>query len=261
MNLDDFIQDIARDAGRIQKDTYHKVKNWNTKSGRGDIVTEVDLACEKLIIDRIRQQYPSDPILSEEAGALGTEEDRPVWVIDPLDGTRNYMAGIPFFCVSIGLVRKGVAELGVVYDPIHDEMFFGRRGEGAFLNGEPIRVSEEDSLEDCIVSVAWVRSRVDGHRFTRVVERLSKETSYFRRLGSAALATCYVACGRVHAYLQGGLSPWDVAAGFMLIEEAGGMVTDFDGKPIDLRRKNIEVVTANPKLHCLLMDEVMRRQS
>lgn len=260
MSLDEFVQDIARDAGRIQRDAYHNVHNWRTKSGRGDIVTEVDEACEKLIIDRIRQEYPTDPILSEEAGALGVEEDRPVWVIDPLDGTRNYMAGIPFFCVSIGLVRRGVAELGVVYDPIHDEMFFAQRGGGAFLNGEPIRVSEERSIEDSIISVAWVRRKVDRHRFMRYIERLSKDTSYFRRLGSAALVSCYVACGRIHAYLQGGLSPWDMAAGVLLVEEAGGCVTDFDGGPVDLRHGDIEVVMANPELHAVLLHEIARRQ-
>ncbi len=260
MSIGQFMQDIARDAGQIQRETYHKVKDWRTKSGRGDIVTEVDLACEKLIIERIRQQYPSDPILSEEAGALGLEEDRPVWVIDPLDGTRNYMAGIPFFCVSIGLVRKGVAELGVVYDPTHDEMFYARLGEGAFLNGESIRVSDECCLEDCIISVAWVKRKVDHEQFTHFIDRLGRETSYFRRFGSAALAACYVACGRVHAYLQGGLNPWDMAAGVCLIQEAGGLVTDFHGAPIDLRKKKIEIVTANPELHSALMDEIMRRR-
>ena len=257
MSIDQFIQDVARAAGQIQKETYHKVKEWHTKTGRGDIVTEVDLACEKLIIGRIREQYPSDPILSEEAGALGLEEDRHAWVIDPLDGTRNYMAGIPFFCVSIGLVRNGVADLGVVYDPIHDEMFFARKGEGAFLNGEPIHVSDEQTMEDCIISVAWVKRKVDHLQFTHLVERLSRETSYFRRFGSAALAACYVACGRVHAYLQGGLCPWDVAAGACLIQEAGGLITDFHGAPIDLRNRNIEIVTANPNLHSTLINNIL----
>jgi myo-inositol-1(or 4)-monophosphatase len=258
MAIDDFIRNMAIDAGSIQREAFHKVKTWRTKTGRGDIVTEVDLACEKLILDRIRSEYPSDPILSEEAGAIGVEEDRPVWVIDPLDGTRNYMAGIPFFCVSIGLVRQGVAEVGAVYDPIHDEMFFARRGGGAFLNGEPIAVSEEHSLEDAIISVAWVRSKVDRHRFMRYIEQLSKETSYFRRFGSAALVSCYVACGRIHAYLQGGLNPWDMAAATLIIEEAGGRITDFSGCPIDLRNKHLDVVAANAKMQSLLMEEVTR---
>lgn len=261
MSIAEFIQQVARDAGHIQKEAYHKANAWRTKSGRGDIVTEVDEACEKLIIDRIRQEYPDDPILSEESGAIGVEDDRPVWVIDPLDGTRNYMMQIPFFCTSIGVVRRGVPEVAAIYDAIHDEMFFARRGQGAFLNGEPIRVSPEASLEDAIVSVAWVRRKVDRNRYMRYIEKLSNETSYFRRFGSAALAGCYVACGRVHAYLQGGLNPWDMAAAVLIVEEAGGCITDFRGCPIDLRNKDIEVVTANPELHAVLLSNVMRRQS
>lgn len=256
MLLDNFIQDTARDAGQIQKDTYHKVKSWRTKSGRGDIVTEVDLACEKLIIQRIKDEYPSDAILSEEVGRIGPESDGPVWVIDPLDGTRNYMAGIPFFCVSIGLVRQGVAEVGAVYDPIHDEMFFARRGAGAFLNGEPINVADDGEIEDAIISVAWVKRKASRERFVRYVDRLAGQTSYFRRLGSAALVSCYVACGRIGAYLQAGLNPWDMAAGTVIIEEAGGAVTDFDGSHVDLRDSNIEIVTAGPKLHSIIMREI-----
>ncbi len=259
MGIDQFIQEMARDAGRIQKDAFHKTYAWRTKTGRGDIVTEVDEACERVIIDRIRASYPDDPILSEEAGAIGVEQDRPVWVIDPLDGTRNFTMGIPFFCVSIALVRQGVPEIGAIYDPIHDEMFFARKGGGAFVNGEPIHVSEWDSLEDAIVSVAWVRRKVDRTRFLRLIDDLSRETSYFRRFGSAALVTAYVACGRVHAYLQGGLNPWDMAAGALLVTEAGGLITDLKGRPIDLRHKDIEVICANRKLHGILLNEVAKR--
>jgi len=260
MGLDEFIQSAARDAGRIQKDAFGTSYAWREKSGRGDIVTEVDEACEKLIIDRIRREYPDDPILSEEAGAIGIEEDRPVWVIDPLDGTRNYALGIPCFCVSIAVVRQGVPEVGAIYDPIHDEMFAARRGGGAFLNGEPMRVSDWDTLEDAMISVAWVRSKVHSARYLRIIERLSKHTSYFRRIGSAALVAAYVACGRFHAYLQGGLHPWDIAAAAVLVEEAGGLITDFEGHPIDLRHPSIEMVTANPELHAMLLDEVAGRK-
>jgi len=259
MDIGEFIQSTARDAGHIQKEAFHKTYTWRTKSGRGDVVTEVDEACEKLIIDRIRAEYPDDPILSEEAGAVGVERDRPVWVIDPLDGTRNFMMGIPFFCVSIGVVRRGVAEVGAIYDPIHDEMFFARKSEGAFCNGERIQVADEDSLDDAIISVAWVRRKVDRTRFLRLIDGLSKETSYFRRFGSAALVAAYVACGRVHAYLQGGLNSWDMAAGLLIVEEAGGVTTDFHGRPVDLRHKDIEVICSNPKLHGILRSELAPR--
>ncbi len=257
MTLDQFVQDLARDAGRIQNDAFHKPHTSRVKTGRGDIVTEVDEACEKLIIDRIRLHYPGYPILSEESGAIGVEEDRPVWVIDPLDGTRNYSMGIPSFCCSIGLVRQGVPEVGAIYDCVHDEMFFARRGSGAFLNGERITVAEWDSLEDAVVSVAWVRTKTKRQRFLGCIETLSRYTSYFRRFGSAALVASYVACGRIHAYMQGGLSPWDMAAAVLIVEEAGGCVTDLTGQPIDIRNPKIEVAMANPVLHDRLLRDVV----
>jgi len=259
VRLDDFIQDLARTAGHIQKKAFHHTYSWRSKTGKGDIVTEIDEACERLILDRITREFPNYPILSEESGAFGVEEDMPVWVIDPLDGTRNYKMGIPFFCTSIGLVRKGVPEIGAIYDPIHDEMFFAERGKGAFVNGERISIGCEDSLEDAIVSISWVKQKVNRHTFLNFIDELSHQTSYFRRFGSAALVTAYVACGRVDAYMQGGLNPWDMAAAVLLIEEAGGMITDFQGKPIDIRNKDIEVVTANPKLHSILLEKVIRR--
>jgi myo-inositol-1(or 4)-monophosphatase len=259
MSIEQFIQDMAREAGQIQKDAFHKLHVWRSKTGRGDIVTEVDEACEKLIIDRIKAEYPDYPILSEESGATGVEEDRPVWVIDPLDGTRNFMMGIPFFCCSIGLVRKGRTEIGAVYDGVHDEMFFAKRGDGASLNGERIEVSDWDSLEDACVSIAWVRTKSKRRRFLGYIEELSQHTSYFRRFGSAALVACYVACGRMHAYVQGGLSPWDMAAAVLIAEEAGAVVTDFDGQPVDIRDEKIAVVMANPRLHEMLLNDILRK--
>ena len=261
MELDAFIQDVATGAGRILMEWYHSEKVWRAKSDRGDIVTEVDEISEKYILGRIQKVYPDDHILSEEAGSIGeVDEDRRTWIIDPLDGTRNYITGIPFFCVSIGVTTCGRAEAGAVYDPMHDEMFYARRGQGARLNGEPISVSPEKELEDSIVSVSWVKRKADRNRFVRYIEELSKDTSYFRRFGSAALVLCYVACGRLNAYMQAGLNPWDVAAGAVIIEEAGGSITDFAGRPLDLRDKHIEVVTANPDLHSLIMDKVIGRR-
>jgi myo-inositol-1(or 4)-monophosphatase len=136
-------------------------------------------------------------------------------------------------------------------------MFFAERGRGAFLNGELISVCTEESMEDSLVSVSWVKRKVDRRVFVDYIEHLSRDTSYFRRFGTAALVMAYVASGRIHAYLQGGLNPWDVAAGVIIIEEAGGVVTDFDGRPIDLRDPDIEILTANPVLHSLLMKKVI----
>lgn len=222
-------------------------------------MTEVDEQSERYIIDRIRSEYPNDAILSEEIGAIGEAEN--VWVIDPLDGTRNYTMGIPFFCVTMAVTTEGRAFVGVTYDPIHDEMFLARKGERATLNGEPIHVSDESAIEDSIISVSWVKRKVDRRQFVEYIEDISRDTSYFRRFGSAALVMCYVASGRIHGYVQGGLNPWDVAAGTLIIGEAGGAITDFRGADIDLRNKDIEVATANPVLHSTLLNRVIRRSS
>lgn len=258
MELSEFVQDIAREAGRIVRDRFHTTKTFRQKTDRGDIVTEVDELSEAYIVDRIIKEYPEHCILCEESGLLGNQNGDHVWIIDPIDGTRNYMTGIPFFCVSIGIAKNGLAQLGVIYDPIHDEMFFAQRGKGAYLNSEPISVSSEKSLNDSIVSVSWVKNKVDGRKFVRYIEEISNETSYFRRLGSAALAMAYIACGRLDAYMQGGLNPWDVAAGVVLIEEAGGVLSDFTSKAIDLTKKHVEIVTANPNIHLILMDKIIR---
>ncbi len=255
MQLDDFIQDLARGAGEIIKSRYGAINAWRAKSDRGDLVTEADEQSEAYVMKRITSEFPRDHILSEEIGGAGGEGER-TWIIDPIDGTRNFAIGVPFFCVSIGVAVAGAVEAGAIYDPIHDEMFFARRGHGAYLNGEPIHVSADDTLEDALVAVSWVRLKVDGSRYIRLMDEISRETSYFRRLGSAALMLAYVACGRFHCFVQGGLNPWDVAAGVVLIEEAGGVVTDFYGKPIDIRNKSIEILAANPPIHSLLLKKL-----
>lgn len=257
MELIEFMKDMAFGAGRIQKDNYMQIENWRQKSGKGDIVTEVDEKCERYILDRLSKEYPDATILSEESGSVGVPGGKDVWIIDPLDGTRNYAMKIPFFCVSIGLTRNGAAYAGVIYDPIHDELFYAERGKGAFLNGEPIHVSKDESMDDSLLSVSWVKRKVERKRFIDIIDKLAHETSYFRRFGAAALVMSYVACGRLSAYIQGGLSPWDIAAGIVIIEEAGGKITDFDSRQINLSMKNIEVVTANSAIHSILINDVI----
>lgn len=259
VQMEEFIQDVARGAGEIVRQRFHTKKTWRAKSGPGDVVTEVDEEAERYILGRITSQFPNDSILSEECGAIGAGEEGRVWVIDPIDGTRNYMMGVPFFCVSIGVALAGVPGIGAIYDPIHDEMFFAQRGRGASLNGESIRVSDETSLEDSVISVSWVKEKTDRRRFIEYIEALSRDTSYFRRFGSAALVMAYVACGRLHGYLQAGLNPWDVAAGVVIVEEAGGVVSDFKGNPIDVRKKDIEIVTGSPRFHSVLLNDVILR--
>ncbi|MCL5104298.1 MAG: inositol monophosphatase [Armatimonadetes bacterium] len=255
MQLEDFIQDVARGAGGIIREKYQKLDTWRAKGSRGDVVTEVDEASEKYVIDRIKAEFPDDGIISEETGAQGNL-DGAVWVIDPLDGTKNYTMHIPMFAVSIGRAEGGVPSAGGIYDPIHDEMFYAERGRGASVNGRAIQVAEEKSLDDCLINVSWSPG-TDSADFIRYTEYLSHRTTYFRRFGSAAVVMAYIACGRLHGYLQAGLNPWDVAAGIVIIQEAGGVITDFKGKPIDLRDNVIHVVTANPEIHAELLYDVI----
>jgi myo-inositol-1(or 4)-monophosphatase len=223
---------IARAAGEIQRARYETVLDVRTKSASIDLVTEVDHACEKLIVDAIRAERPRDAILAEE----GSGEDRPDaewrWVIDPLDGTMNYAHGYPRFCVSIGIQREGRSEIGVVYDPLLDELFQARRGKGATRNGKKLSVSKVDSLGRALLATGFaydVHQSFDDNvdHFARFVKRARG----LRRDGSAALDLCYVAAGRFDGFWELKLKPWDVAAGGLIVEEAGGRTSDFSGNP------------------------------
>lgn len=257
MDIADFISETARGAGKIAIERFGNVKMRRLKGDRGDFVTEVDLASEEYIIRRIQEEFPEHDIISEEAGRLGEIKEGYTWIIDPLDGTRNYAIGIPFFSISIALTRDGFTEHGAVYDPLHDELFLASRGRGATLNGEPIQVSTESDLEDAVITVAWVRKKVERAQYVAYLDRLSHTTSYFRRLGSAALATAYVAAGRFDAFIQGGLNPWDVAAGTVLVEEAGGLATDLGGVRLDLCNPDTDILAANKALHGKLLKEIV----
>lgn len=260
MRPEDFIQIIATEAGEIVRNGYRTLRTWRAKTDPGDVVTEIDIASEKHVIDRITRQYPDDGILSEESGACVQGTSGTVWIIDPLDGTRNYTLQIPFFCVSIARAVNGVVETGVIYDPVHDEMFYAARGRGSYVNGERVSVSPDGTVEDALINVSWASRTMDARRFLDCLEHLSGQTSYFRRFGSAALVMAYVGCGRMHGYVQGGVNPWDVAAGIVIVEEAGGIVTDFRGNQIELGRKKIEVVAANPNIHRCLLEVIDRAQ-
>ncbi len=259
MDRGQFLKDVANNAGAIVREKYHHINSVRTKSVKGDVVTEVDEESERYISSRICAEYPDDGILGEEKGVLSEPLGGTTWIIDPIDGTRNYVIGIPFFCVSIGICEDGVPVEGVIYDPIHDEMFYAKKGGGAWLNDAPIEVIDDGSIEDSVVQVSWVKHRVNGQKFVEYIQNLSHDTSYFRRLGSAALVLAYVACGRLHGYLQGGLSPWDVAAGVILVQEAGGVVTDFAGSPLNMNECDIEIITGNPEIHDTLLNRVVKQ--
>ena len=225
-------------------------------SNKGDIdlVTEADLAAEKLIIERIKSHYPRHAILAEESGASqeidGGNSDWK-WIIDPLDGTTNYAHGYPCFCVSIGVEHAGVIEIGVVYDPTRDEMFAAERGQGATLNERPIRVSSVTDLNAAMLCTGFpynVRERPD---FARDFINFTMNAQAVRRDGSAALDLAYLACGRFDGFWEDGLNAWDVAAGVLLIEEAGGRITNFTGAPLDIY--TAKVLATNGHVHDAMM--------
>jgi myo-inositol-1(or 4)-monophosphatase len=244
-----FAISVARDAGGVLVDRLGRALQVSNK-GAIDLVTEADVASEKLIIERIRSHYPRHAVLAEESGAsevIGDVAAEWKWIIDPLDGTTNYAHGYPCFCVSIGLERNGKLELGVVYDPMRNEMFAAERGQGATLNDRPMRVSDVAELNRAMLCTGFpydVRERPD---FTREFSNFTMEAQAVRRDGSAALDLAYVACGRFDGFWEDGLNPWDIAAGVLLIEEAGGSVTDFRGGPLDIYSPR--VIASNGLVH------------
>lgn len=216
----------------------------NTKS-RNDFVSEVDRKCEGAIIDTIRTAYPGHAILAEESGRHDGAEYE--WVIDPLDGTTNFLHGFPQFAVSIACKHKGDLAHGIVYDPLRQELFTASRGSGAVLNDRKIRVSKQRTLEGALVGTGFpFRENANIDRYMSGLKALMQTTAGVRRAGAASLDLAYVACGRLDAFWEYGLKEWDVAAGALLILEAGGMVSEPDGGDRYLQTGNI--LAATPKL-------------
>jgi myo-inositol-1(or 4)-monophosphatase len=250
-------QDLARRAGALQRDRYETSFEIRTKSASIDLVTEVDHACEKLIVETLTEERGDDAILAEEGGGSDRPGARWRWVIDPLDGTTNYAHGYPRFCVSIGVERDDVRTAAAVYDPLLDEMYCALRGEGATLNGQPIRVSEETEFGNALVATGFAydvrRSPEDNlEHFASVV----KQARAIRRDGSAALDLCYVAAGRFDGFWELKLHAWDVAAGLLLVEEAGGRTSDLTGGPAP--RSGREIIASNGRIHPALMAVLAR---
>ena len=232
-----FAIQTARDAGRLLAERYGRTLQITNKSEL-DLVTESDVASERLIIDRIKTYYPRHAILAEESG-VSDPVDREMqsdwrWIIDPLDGTTNYAHGYPCFCVSIGLANKGRLELGVVYDPRRDEMFTAERGQGASLNGRRIHVSPTPNLASALLCTGFPYDVRERDEFARHFANFIMNAQAVRRDGSAALDLAYVACGRFDGFWEEGLHPWDVAAAVLMIEEAGGRVSHYDGSAFNI---------------------------
>jgi myo-inositol-1(or 4)-monophosphatase len=239
----------ARKAGDIivrATDDLDRIEVEN--KGANDFVSEVDRAAEKEIIYQLSKAYPDHGFLGEEGGVAGNPEAEYRWIIDPLDGTTNFVRGIPHFAVSIACEYRGKIEHAVVLDPVRREEFTASRGRGAQLNGRRIRVSKLNGLDGALIGTGIpFKARQAGHlpAYTRSLEKLAAGSAGIRRAGAAALDLAYVAAGRLDAFWEIGLSPWDIAAGSLLIREAGGLVGDFNGEEKYMESGNI--VCGNPK--------------
>lgn len=245
----DFMIDLSKEAGKILKDGYGKEHQVSYK-GPINLVTEIDRKSEDLLVGRIRAAFPEHSIMTEESGFLeGLNDQR--WFIDPLDGTSNYAKGLPLFCVSIAYAFQGQVRLSAVYDPIRDESYYAERGQGAWLNGERLHVTGTDRLLDAMLVTGFPYEMEKKENNLDNFVRVSHLVQSVRRLGSAVLDQVYVAAGRLDGYWEIGISPWDIAAGTLLIEEAGGLVTTVEGDP-DYFKPPFDVIAANPALHAKL---------
>jgi myo-inositol-1(or 4)-monophosphatase len=245
----------ARRAGKLIKDSLGTISGENIQNKDVfDFVTNVDKESEQLIIDLIQKHFPDHEILAEESGETGYKQTYR-WIIDPLDGTTNFIHGYPNSAVSIAFEEKGTLILGVIYDPFRDELFCAEKGSGAFLNDSPIYVSKRSNLGFCLIATGFpFKNRDLLSLYWQVLSEIFLKVSGVRRTGSAALDLANIACGRFDGFLELKLSPWDVAAGSVIIQEAGGKITDFAGENDHVRTGN--VIASNTLIHDFLLQKV-----
>ena len=243
----------AQDAGALMRSRIDSVLEVRHK-GLVDLVTEVDVQNERQVAEAILGAFPTHSILGEEGGARAGDP-RYRWIIDPLDGTTNYAHGFPLCCTSIGFEIDGELTLGVAYAPMQDELFVAMQGEGAWLNDRRIGVSETTELRQAMIATGFPYDRAELPRALRSFEALSFQAQAVRRVGSAVLDLCYVACGRFDAYWEHHVQPWDLAAGALIVKEAGGELSGTDGSPFGV--ENGQVLATNGHLHAT-MTELLR---
>ncbi|MBI3318593.1 MAG: inositol monophosphatase [Candidatus Omnitrophica bacterium] len=243
----------ARAAGKILLQGLGKLISSDlTEKGQGDWVTRIDRASEEKILQIIRRAFPRHPVKAEESAPRAARRSTQ-WLIDPLDGTINYIHQFPAFCVSIAWMREGALEVGVVFDPLRKELFTACRGEGARLNGRRIHVSRHHAWEEVLLATGFpFRARGHLNPYLESFRRIFLKTGSIRRAGSAAIDLAWTACGRVDGFWEMSLSPWDMGAGALLIEEAGGKVSDFFGKQGYL--ENGHIAAGNPLIHARLVE-------
>lgn len=249
-----YVENLARQAGEILRAGYNKEHQVGYK-GVIDLVTEVDHQSEAFLLGQVQKNFPGHHIFSEETGIIQGSDEH-IWYIDPLDGTVNYAHHIPIFCVSIAYAFHGTLVLGAVYDPMRDEMFTAERSQGAYLNGQPARVSLTTELQKSLLVTgfpydAWNTPQDNFANFVK----FSKLSQGVRRLGSAALDLCYVAAGRFDGFWELALNPWDVAAGGLICEEAGARVTNVEGET-DYLSSPQSVIACTSGIHSRILDEL-----
>lgn len=239
---------LVRRVGAYQLENFRSGNlSIDTKFNKNDVVTNVDRASERMLIDYITLHYPTHSVISEETGERLIEDSEYCWIIDPLDGTANYSTGLPQFSISIALYRDGIPVMGIVYAPYLNELFHAVKGEGAFLNGEPIRIPERRSLKDATVATGFpVDKNTNPDNNLDALTRVLPAVRAVRRLGSAALDICYVSAGFLDAYWEMNLHKWDIAAGELILQEAGGLIRNYRDD------RNLSIIAASPGV----MDEL-----
>lgn len=258
-NLIESAIEISRNAGDILLSGFRSESTVVSYKSRTDLVTNIDKESEEYIVSAIRSRFSGHSIIAEEGSGSETDSEF-VWYVDPLDATNNYAHGIPFFCVSIGVysrVEKGVV-CGAVFDPYHNEMFHAEKGKGAFCNGQPLRVSVISDLGIALLATGFPYAKDDMEKNNiREFSRFLPGIQCIRRLGSAALDLCYVASGRLDGYWEPSLKSWDTAAGSLIVQEAGGMVTGYDGS--EYKPGFPETLASNGLLHKKMIEILMSK--
>lgn len=253
--------ELAQQAGDIIRKRFGGNFKKGYKSGPSDLVTEVDRQVEDLITTSLQTRFPSHTVIGEENDSISGDREPGedyTWYVDPLDGTTNFVYSVPFCCVSIGLSYRGQLTVGVVYDPLRNELFTAEAGKGTFLNNRPVRVDEtRKNLSDALLVTGYPSDKNYGRRLSGInYQKVIACCSNLRALGSAALELAYISCGRLTGFWENTLMPWDVAAGSLLVAEAGGRVTDLAGNPLELQRY-LSIAASNGFIHDELLQSLL----
>lgn len=245
MNTLNFAKETAKKTGEIINNFHGKTKSFN-KEGAMNFVTEADFAADKFIKTEIAKNFPSHRILSEEDKIHEMQKVPDLWIIDPLDGTTNFKFQIPFFSISIAYLKNGEVNVGVVYDPIHNELFWAEQGKGAFLNSRYLKIEDKWNLDNSMISLDGSYKLNGMKKKLEIWDKLDQHPATIRLLGSAVLTIAYIATGRINLYFSDFVFPWDIAASSLIVQEAGGQVLDFDKKPFNLFTQGI--IAGSPSL-------------